>query len=161
MDRIEIYHLSDYESDEPHHVKEFKDAMDNMKATKSLGRQITYKFGYSNLTFDLWMVLHKCDCNSELVHRSKYLSHINRAYGEKFRNMDEYKNEYNFKRCLSKLKLSDVVHAVERSKSIMQRNEENGYILHEYKGYHYYKENPSLLIWEPIEKILKECGLYN
>lgn len=31
---------------------------------------------------------------------------------------------------------------------------------YQYKGYKYYKENPSLAIWEAIEKILKDCGLY-
>lgn len=31
---------------------------------------------------------------------------------------------------------------------------------HQYKGYKYYKENPSLAIWEAIEKILKDCELY-
>lgn len=30
---------------------------------------------------------------------------------------------------------------------------------HEYKGYYYYKENPSLEIWQAIENILKDCGI--
>jgi len=29
----------------------------------------------------------------------------------------------------------------------------------QYKGYRYYKENPSLMVWEAIEKILVEIGL--
>ena len=29
----------------------------------------------------------------------------------------------------------------------------------QYKGYQYYKENPSLTAWEAIEKILKDCEL--
>ena len=73
--------------------------------------------------------------------------------------MDEYKHEDNFKRCLAKLQLSNVIDAVNRAKAIMQRNKENGYILHQYKGYKYYKENPSLAIWEAIEKLLKDCEL--
>ena len=40
-----------------------------------------------------------------------------------------------------------------------QRKIENGYVLQEYKGYRYYKENPSLAIWEVIERVLVECGL--
>jgi len=158
--RVEIYHLSDYESDEPEHVKEFTDTMDNMKKASAIGKEITYKFGYSNLTFDLWMVLHKIKCNTSLAHRSQYLEHINRAYKEHFLNMDQYKVEANFKRCLASISLSNVIEAIENAKTIMRRNEENGYILHQYRGFKYYKENPSLLIWEPIEKILKDCGLY-
>ena len=41
------------------------------------------------------------------------------------------------------------------------RIKENGYNLENYKGYKFYKENPSLSIWEIIEKILYECGLYS
>lgn len=73
--------------------------------------------------------------------------------------MDEYKHERNFKRCLEKLQLNNVLDAIVRAKTIMQINNNNGYILHEYKGYSYYKENPSLAIWEAIEKILKDCRL--
>ena len=43
---------------------------------------------------------------------------------------------------------------------IIYTNEENGYINYQYKGYRYYKENPSLLVFEPIKVILKDCGLY-
>ena len=41
----------------------------------------------------------------------------------------------------------------------MNKNEENGYNLENYKGYKFYKENPSLSIWEIIERILCECDL--
>ncbi len=87
------------------------------------------------------------------------MPHINRAYGENFENMDEYKHENNFKRILSQLTLQDVRDAVERAKQIMKRNAENGYVLQEYKGYRYFKENPSLAVWEVIERVLVECEL--
>jgi len=122
--KAEIWHLSDYESDEPIHVKEFTETMDRA-----------------------------------ISHRKNYLALLNRAYGEHFESMDEYKHEANFKRCLGKLQLSDVIDAVNRAKVIMQRNQANGYPLQQYKGYKYYKENPSLAIWEVIEKILKDCEL--
>jgi hypothetical protein len=157
--KTEIWHISDYESDEEIHVDQFRETMDNMKAASSLGKQITYKFGYSNFTFDLWIILHKADCNGTQSHRKNYLAPINRAYGEHFESMDEYKHEDNFKRCLKQLDLNSVIQAVSRAKSIMNRNKENGYTLHKYKGYSYYKENPSLAIWEIIEKILKDCEL--
>ena len=157
--KTEIYHISDYESDEAVHVKQFTDTMDRMKAAMGLGKQIIYKFGYSNLTFDLWIVLHKADCFGSLVHRKNYLSHINRAYGEEFESMDEYKHEDNFKRCLKKLSLDDVIKAVERSEKIMEHNVAVGYVLQKYKGFSYYKENPSLAVWEAIKKVLKDCKL--
>lgn len=158
--KIEVYHISDYESDEPIHVQQFTETMDNLKKAKELGKQINYKFGYSNLTFDLWIILHKIDCNSSISHRKNYLTPLNRAYDEHFENMAEYKHEDNFKRCLSKLQLANVIDAVNRAKSVMQRNKNNSYTLHQYKGFKYYKENPSLAIWEAIENILKDCNLY-
>ncbi|NTW06011.1 MAG: RloB domain-containing protein [Peptococcaceae bacterium] len=158
--KTEVYHFSDYESDEPVHVQQFIKTMDNMKRAKELGKQVNYRFGYSNLTFDLWIILHKEDCNRSVSHRRNYINLLNRAYQESFESMDEYKQEANFKRCLGKLQLSNVIAAANRAKNTMQRNQDNGYTLHHYRMYKYYKENPSLTIWEPIEKILKDCKLY-
>ena len=70
--------------------------MDNMKAAMTMGKQIYYRFGYSNFSFDLWIVLHKTDCNGPLSHRSKYLTKINQAYHENLESMDDYKQEKNF-----------------------------------------------------------------
>ena len=156
-DKVEIWHLSDYESSEEVHVKQFKETMDRMAATKSLKKQITYRFGYSNFTFDLWIILHKMDCRGSFLHRKQYITPINNAYNENFENMEDFKREANFKRCLKKLTLRDVIEAVKRAKAIMEINKQNGYTLHQYRGYSYYKENPSLMIWEIIEKILKDC----
>jgi len=153
-----IYHLSDYESDELVHVQQFATTIDRMKKA-SQDKQITYKFGYTNLTFDLWIILHMMDCNGSITHRKNYITPLNCAYGENFENMDEYKHEKNFKRCLGKLQLSNVILAVNRAKAIMQRNHENGYVQQEYKKYKYYRENPSLAIGEAIEVLLTECGL--
>lgn len=157
--KTEIYHISDYESDDEVHTREFRETMDKMKQAQNIGKQIKYKFGYTNFTFDLWIVLHKSNCNSSLSHRRLYLKHINRAFGETFENMNAYKHEHNFKRILNQLNLSNIKDAIDRAKQIMKTNEENGYKLQEYKGYRYYRENPSLAVWEVIEKILLECGL--
>ena len=157
--KIEVYHFFDYESADEIHVRSFHESMDNMKKAEQLGKQIKYKSGYSNFTFDLWIILHMTDCNKSYTHRKQYIIPINQIFGERFENMDEYKEEDNFKRCLQKMSLSNVVDAVERAKKIMQRNEDAGYRLYEYKGYRYYRENPSLAVWEPIEKILTDCKL--
>lgn len=158
-ERIEIYHFFDYESDEFIHVKGFQDTFDNMKKAEKLGKQIKYKSGYSNFSFDLWIILHMVNCNTSYAHRSQYIVPINQGFNEKFENMDEYKKEDNFKRCLNKMSLTNVVNAIERAKKIMQWNQEKGYTLHQYKGYNYYKENPSLATWEAIERILLDCKL--
>ncbi|MDD4532205.1 MAG: RloB family protein [Bacilli bacterium] len=159
LGKTEIIHIFDRESEEDVHVREFKTTLDRMKTAQNIGKSITYRLGYSNFTFELWMILHKSDCNGSLGHRSQYLVPLNKAYDEKFENLDQYKHEDNFKRILKQLTLEHVRAAVQRSNAIMKRNQESGYILHEYKRYKYYKENPALSIWEPLEKILRECEL--
>lgn len=157
--RTVIYHFADYESDDDIHTKQFINTMDNMKKAMKLGKSITYKFGYSNYTFDLWIILHKISCNGSLSHRKNYLRYINSAFDETFESMDEYKSKDNFKRCLSKLSLDDVIMAIERCKKIEKQNQNRGYVLQQYKGFTYYKENPSLNVWEVIESILMDCKL--
>ena len=154
-----IFHISDYESNEEFHENQFKKTMDSMKKASNLGKQITYRFGYSNFTFDLWILLHKIDCSGTLSHRNNYLSFINRAFGEKFSSMNDYKHENNFKKCLAQLTIEDVRNAIQRSKDIMTQNLKKGYILQEYRGYTYYRENPSLSVWEVVERILNDCNL--
>ncbi|WP_281890550.1 RloB family protein [Paenibacillus sp. YYML68] len=156
---IEITHWFDYESSEAVHVKQFMDTLDQLKQSSSIqGKQIKYILGYSNLTFELWMILHKTNC-SYMTHRDQYLTPINRAYDEKFKELDTYKEEQNFKRVLGKISLHDVRAAIKRAKAIMNGHVEARITLHRYKGYSYYKDNPSLTVHESVEKILKDCGL--
>lgn len=157
--KTEIYHLSDYESSDYNHKKQFESTMDNMKKAMNIGKSISYKLGYSNFTFDLWIILHKIDCNGTLSHRNGYIQFINKAFNERFENMSEYKHEDNFKRCLNQLSLNDVIKAIQRSEYIMKQNELRGYVLNNYKGFSYYKENPSLDIWKAIKKIMVDCKL--
>ena len=157
--KTEITHIFDYESEEPNHVKQFKTTLEHMKEVQNSGKSIKYQLGYNNFTFELWIILHKADCNGTLSYRHQYLIPLNQAYNEHFENLNQYKHEDNFKRILGQLTLDHVREAIRRSKVIMQRNQEAGYTLHQYKGYKYYKENPSLFIYVSIEKILRECNL--
>ena len=93
--KVEVYHFFDYESDEQTHVNAFMSAMDNMKKAEKIGKQITYKSGYSNFTFDLWIVLHMADSNASYAHRKQYLVPINCAFGEKFASMGNGYNNVN------------------------------------------------------------------
>ena len=154
----EVFHICDVESNEPVHVEKFQNILSEMKEAKTQ-KKITYRLGYSNFTFELWMVLHKRDCNGVLSHRRQYLEHINRAFEESFENLDQYKHEDNFKRCLGKLTLQDVRKALERADVICANNEKDGKVLLQYKGYTYYRDNPALSIHDAIRLIFKECEI--
>jgi hypothetical protein len=162
LQKTKIVHMTDYESGEPVHTTQFLTALERMKEVRKnarYGRKINYVLGYSNLTFDLWVILHMADCNGPFTYRHQYIDPINRAYEERFENMDQYKHEDNFKRLLRKLTLENVKDAISRAETIMRRCRENGYTPVEYKGFSYYRENPSLSIGEHIKVILSDCGL--
>lgn len=159
LGKTEITHLFDYESSDDIHVQQFSTTLQRMKKAQGIGKNIQYKLGYSNFTFELWIVLHKADCNTTLTHRSQYLRPLNQAYNDHFENLDTYKSENNFKRVLSRLSLPDVRAAINRSRSIMKRNVDNQFILYNISGYKYYKDNPSLTIYSVIEEILNDCRL--
>lgn len=154
----EVFHICDVESNETVHVEKFQRILSEMKEARTQKR-ITYRLGYSNFTFELWMVLHKRNCNGPLTHRRQYLDPINRAYGENFENLDHYKHEDEFKRCRSKLTLDDVKEAIRRADFITANNEADGKALIRYKGYSYYRDNPALSIQDAVRMILAECGI--
>ena len=157
--KTEIIHVMDRESEEAVHVQRFEYALDRMKTAEKFRKSIKYRLGYCNFSFELWIVLHKAECNGLLSHRRQYLPFLNRAFVEQFENLEQYKQKANFKRILSKLTIDDVCQAIRRSKYIMQTKQEHSPALRQYKGYKYYTENPSLSVWEIIEIILKDCGL--
>ena len=142
-----VWHMSDIEGTSREHIQAVEGTLTRLKDVKKLGKDIVYKWGYSNLSFDLWMILHKQNCNAALAGVNNYLSHINNAFGAQFESMKKYKEEAYFKRCLEQLQLKDVVTAILRAKTIMQRNERDIYPLTRFKGYAYYLHNPSLELW--------------
>ena len=94
-----------------------------------------------------------------MIDRKQYITMINKAYNKKFKSMDDYKHKDHFHSCLHQLNIEDVKKAIKRSKNIMSSNKEKGYVIQNYKGYQFYKENPSLMIWKVIEKIFQDCHL--
>ena len=96
---------------------------------------------------------------SAVSHRKQYIIGINKAYNEKFQFIDDYKEEKNFKRILSKISLDDVIEAVNNGNEIRKMNEENSRDKYrKYGQFEFYTENPDMTINECVEQILKECG---
>ncbi len=153
-----VTHICDVESNEQVHVDKFQRILSEMKEA---GEQkgIKYDLGYSNFTFELWMILHRNSCNGSLIHRRQYLEHVNRAYGEEFENLDHFKHRDSFHRCLGKLTLEDVKEAIQRADNIMANNAAIAKPVVRYKGYAYYRDNPALTIHDAVKLIMTECGL--
>lgn len=156
--KLTAVHICDKESNEQVHEIKFLNTLKRLKTSRSIGKSLKYDLGYSNYTFDLWIVLHKADCRQCFADRSNYIRKINSIYNERFENMDEYKHEGNFRRILSRLTLENVIDAVNRAKAIREYNLTNNAKKSKY-GYDYFDENPDLSIQNFVEKVLKDAGI--
>ena len=159
ISKINVTHVFDIESQDNIHVQQVRQTLDRMREAEKTGKDIKYHLGYTNFTFELWIILHKSECNGPLIHRDKYLEPLNKAYNENFENLAQYKHEKELKRILNKLDINDVRDAIKRAKYIMSNYENNRLSSEKYKGFCYCKDNPSLSICESVEKILKDIGL--
>ena len=89
--RTVITHVFDIESEND--IQKCKNTLECMIKAEKIGKKVKYDLGYSNLTFELWIILHKLDCNSSKTNRNHYLSELNKAYNENFEDLREYKEE--------------------------------------------------------------------
>lgn len=156
---IQINHLFDVESTEPEYEKRFINTLDNMRVSETSGKSVQYFPAYTNLTFELWMILHKIDYSASVSDRKNYLSGINKAYDVNYKGLKEYKEEKHFKQILNRISLDNVKAAVQRADKIMQENKNRGYKPKTYHDYSWYAENPSTEVGSIIGKILRDCGL--
>ena len=155
-----VNHIIDVESKEQEHKTKFLNQLSLMKNAQGIGKQIKYKLGYSNFTFDLWVILHKQDCFASLSHRDEYKRIICNAYNYNFKSLKEYKSDDIFhKKVLNKISLDDVMEAVKRGNRLQEKSEEKNFKKFQHCGFCYYDDNPSMSIWQIIGDILKECDL--
>lgn len=152
---VDVWHVFDFESESEQHQQLFQKALKQMRDANGMGKRLRYHNAYSNLTFDLWMVLHRRDV-VHCGHRKDYLRQINDAFATSFQTMDEYKKEANFKGILSTISLEDVACAVERAKAMNEATAHNGGRTAEHCGFVYCLDNPYTELYVPIEAMLKE-----
>lgn len=158
--KIPFFHIQDIEDhNEEFQRKKFEELLKDIKDANQL---VDYQLGYSNLTFDLWICLHKKNITVSRGHRKEYVHDVNSAFNKKYSNIDEYKREKEFKAILSTITLDDVKAAIERAKIIRLNNQIGlSNISNQrkttYCGFEYYCENPDLNIQEIVEKIINDC----
>lgn len=159
INSLEIFHVIDIENQDEEAIRQFKINLENMRKAEKLKKRVKYKLAYSNLTFELWIILHKTDFLRSCRNKEAYLKELNKSYHNNFKTLKSYKKEENFQKLLQKLSIEDVINAIKRSKIIMDNHEKNGHQLCEYEKYRYYEENPSLSIWEMVLQIMIDCRL--
>lgn len=158
--KVKAFHICDYESNHPEHTKKFDYILQQLKTSKDINRNVLYELGYTNFSFELWIIVHKCKQQNLITHRKNYIKGINNAYNEIFEFIDDYKEEKNFKRkILAKIELKDVINAVGNGKEIRKRREENQDKYSFYGKFKYYIDAPDMTIHSCVEQVLKDCEI--
>lgn len=157
---IKYFHIQDIEDyDDEYQRNKFHHLIDEISKAKKYCNISTYDLGYSNFTFDLWIVLHKYNLNTPVQDRHQYYKYINKGFCKNYSSMNEYKTENEFRTILSQITLDDVITAISRAKAIRKTHEDNKEHLEIYNKFSYYRNNPDLTINEIVEEILIDCGV--
>ena len=121
---------------------------------------ITYELGYTNYTFELWMLLHVTNMKNSVRDRFAYLGHINRYFNKHYTSLDEFKKADEFQEVLSEyITLDSVIDAVKRAESLVLKNEDEQKVKEEYKGVFFYRDNPDVSVHEIVKMIFEVCGV--
>ena len=123
-----------------------------LKPTKrSSGRHIYH--AYSNVNFDLWLILHKQDYNKRVSKNDAYINDVRRVYGLK--RADDIKSEDVINKILGQITLKDVKEAIKRAENIRIIKEESD-SKNIFNTLIY--ENPDFSIHEFLRFVLKDSG---
>lgn len=108
---------------------------------------------YSNVNFDLWLILHKEDFNRSVSKNDAYISDVRRVYG--LASTDNIKNEGILNKILNQITLIDVKNAIERADKIKsEKSNEDAIKIGSTSIY----SNPDFSIHEFIKLVLKDSG---
>lgn len=157
LEKTDLYHVIDTETQSIYHVKSFKSQIDKMREAEK-HKDIKYHLAYSNMSFEVWMLLHKTSNVPYVIEPKYYLNTINRIFQTQFQSIKDFKEETNFNRILSSLNLQDVKKAVENAANLMN-NVSQKQTPEIYRKEKYYCDNPSLSVHEFVKRILCAAGL--
>jgi len=108
---------------------------------------------YSNVNFDLWLILHKEDYCKPVFNTHAYINDVRRIYA--LSPEADIKEKDNLEKILSQISLEDVKDAIRRAEQIRSNKLEsdrkliNGVVCY---------DNPDFSLHNFIKVVLKECG---
>lgn len=154
---IHIQDIEDYYDEKQ--LSKFKKLIDDMRTAED-DYGVTYKLGYSNYTFELWMLLHVRDMKHTVSNRYAYLKWINESFNRKYKDIGEYKQADNFKKILEEyVTLESVFQAIRRAEDIVEANEKEKKPIENYKGVVFCHDNPDVNVHDVVKLIFDICGV--
>ena len=152
---IHVQDIEDYYGE--FHRKKFYGIIDEMRDAEDEFK-ISYELGYSNYTFELWMLLHVADMKHAVQDRKAYLAPINRWFHRSYTDLDEFKREAEFQDILDEfVTLDSIRQAIRRAEKIVEQNAEDGKKRENYKGFTFYQDNPDVSVHEVVQLIFEVC----
>ena len=118
------------------------------------GEKHSIVLGYSNVNFDLWLLLHKKNFQKKITKTNGYEKELRRVYH--LENGHNIKTEENIEKILSQITLEDVKMAITNAKKIEKFHVETKDYISSLTN-HY--EQPYIKLYEFIETVLKDVGL--
>lgn len=157
---IPFYHIQDVEDYNNEELrKQFRDLVDDMKRAEKDFRIPTF-LGYSNYTFELWMLLHATDMKSPVANRYAYLKHINKYFNRRYQGLEEYKKEEEFHDILRKyVSIGSVYAAIARAYYIDKQKKLCNQRFEQYRNLIIYPDNPYTTVHQVVSNILSLCGI--
>ena len=155
--KIPFFHIQDIEDyyNTVQRNKFFTLVDELRKAEKDF--RILYELGYSNYTFELWLLLHVADMTHSVQNRNSYLAYVNRYFNKNYSNLNQYKQEDEFCNILNEfITLQSVKMAIDRAEKILQYNINNNK-QQCYKKFNYFQNNPDLTVHRVVQKIFNTC----
>jgi hypothetical protein len=147
--------LFDYDLNEVEFRKNIEccDQLNNAnKPTKRKKGKYTYH-AFSNVNFDLWLILHKEDFNRSVSSNSAYQADVKRIYG--LGSSENIKSKSAIEKILQQITLEDVKSAISRADKIRsEKMEADKMIIGSTVCY----PNPDFSIHEFLKVVLKDCG---
>lgn len=152
------YHIVDKETCQECDEKIFENRILSFKNIKKVNKTIEPFLGYSNVSFELWLILHK-SIQKPSVHCAKdYWEYIKKLYKLDYvESFDDYKSERVFKQLLKQITLEDIRKAIKRAEELENINEREGIL--RTKGFSYYDNNPSMSVHNVVKQILLDSEL--
>lgn len=127
--------------------------MKNNSKKRKKKEAIKFYHAYSNLNFDLWLLLHKQDYAKTVIHNDSYIRDVRIAYGLK--KDADIKDAGVIKTILEQIALEDVKQAICRAEKIRANKlEEDG----KKAGNSVYYGNPDFSIHEFLKMVLVDSG---
>lgn len=121
------------------------------KSRKRNGKNIYH--AYSNVNFDLWLILHKEDFKRPVTSNDAYVADVRRIY--KLDSEADIKKKAVIERILGNVSLGDVKDAIRRAEQIKARKlESDCFMVGSVACY----DNPDFSLHEFLKIVLKDCG---